>query len=56
MKKSAASRKKSRMAWKMRVSAGLIDGELLAREIVSANPHPMLAAFRASRSSSGDVR
>ncbi|MBZ9845806.1 NAD(P)/FAD-dependent oxidoreductase [Mesorhizobium sp. CA5] len=28
---------------------GLIVGELLAREIVSGNPHPMLAAFRASR-------
>jgi glycine/D-amino acid oxidase-like deaminating enzyme len=28
---------------------GLIVGELLAREIVSGNPHPMLASFRASR-------
>ncbi|UCI29295.1 NAD(P)/FAD-dependent oxidoreductase [Mesorhizobium sp. B4-1-4] len=28
---------------------GLIVGELLAREIVSGNPHPMLATFRASR-------
>jgi glycine/D-amino acid oxidase-like deaminating enzyme len=28
---------------------GLVVGELLAREIVSGNPHPMLASFRANR-------
>ncbi|WP_292515442.1 hypothetical protein [Mesorhizobium sp.] len=28
---------------------GLTVGELLAKEIASGNPHPMLATFRASR-------
>ncbi|TIP81669.1 MAG: D-amino-acid oxidase, partial [Mesorhizobium sp.] len=28
---------------------GLIVGELLAKEIASGNPHPMLATFRANR-------